>query len=96
MYFCGMFNLDKWDDDAKYMVMDDFEWKYVPNKKQLIGCQAEVELTDKYVRKKTKKWGKPVIYLCNEDQDPFVFMTEVEKLFWKENFVYYTLTSKLF
>lgn len=96
MYFCGMINLDEWDDDAKYMVLDDFEWKFVPAKKQLIGAQKQIVLTDKYRKKKTVKWGKPVIYLCNPDQNPFNEMTLFEKHWYRQNFNEITVVNKLF
>lgn len=47
--------------------MDDIEWQYVPDKKQFFGSQKEFALTDKYKGKKTVKWGKPLIFLCNYD-----------------------------
>lgn len=96
MYFCGMINLDEWDDNAKYMVMDDFDWKFVPSKKQLIGAQKQIVLTDKYRKKTTVKWGKPVIYLCNFDSDPFNFMTPTEMSWYELNFKKIIINEKLF
>ena len=71
MYFCNQFNLSDWNSDAKYMVCDDFSWEYFPNKKVLWGAQKEFSTSDKYKGKRTVRWGKPLIYLCNPDQDPF-------------------------
>ena len=67
MYFAGNFNIDKWDLDAEYAVFDDITWTYLPAKKQLLGCQWEFELTDKYRRKRSVTYGLPAIVLCNRD-----------------------------
>lgn len=47
--------------------MDDMEWQFVPDKKQFFGAQKEFTITDKYKGKKTVRWGKPLIFLCNYD-----------------------------
>lgn len=47
--------------------MDDMEWQYVPDKKQFFGAQKEFTITDKYKGKKTVRWGKALIFLCNYD-----------------------------
>lgn len=90
MYFCTLFNLKDWDDEAKYLVIDDFSWEYFPNKKGFWGSQEQFVLTDKYKGKKTVHWGKPMIYLCNPDQDPFnhvTMMSENAKDFFIDNCV---------
>lgn len=71
MYFCCMFNLNDWSNSAQYLVIDDFNWEFFPNKKGFWGAQDTFTLTDKYKGKRTVKWGKPMIYICNPDQDPF-------------------------
>lgn len=67
MYWCGQKDLSRWDVLGAYLVMDDIEWQFVPDKKQFFGSQKEFTLTDKYKGKKTVKWGKPLIFLCNYD-----------------------------
>jgi len=67
MYFQGMFNLDDWDDSARYAVFDDIDWKFFPSKKQFIGCQSNFVLTDRYRKKKTVMYGLPGILCMNED-----------------------------
>lgn len=67
MYFAGNFNIDKWDSNAEYAIFDDITWAYLPSKKQLLGCQWEFELTDKYRKKKSVTYGLPAILLCNSD-----------------------------
>jgi len=70
MYFCGQFNLDDWDGDARYIVIDDFDVKYFPQWKSFLGCQRTFVLTDKYRKKRTVEWGRPCIWLCNPEYDP--------------------------
>lgn len=68
MYFNGMLNLDSWDDDAKYIILDDFNCdigKYLPMWKSFFGAQREFTLTDKYRKKRTVRFGKPLLWLCN-------------------------------
>jgi len=82
MYFCGQFNLDDWDTEATYIVLDDFNIKFFPQWKSFLGCQKRFVLTDKYRKKRTISWGKPCIWLCNRDNDPrgIISGTELEWL----------------
>lgn len=93
-YFGHMFNLDDWNRDGLYLVIDDIEWQYVPSKKALFGAQKTFTLTDKYRKKQTLNWGKPCIYLCNPDMDEFY--TCKETTWMQANCVYYKLENKLF
>jgi hypothetical protein len=71
VYWAGMTDLSTWSNDANYLVMDDFDFDFMPSKKQYFGGQREFTVSDKYVKKKTiRNWSKPLIYLCNEDGDP--------------------------
>lgn len=56
---------DDWDDSARYIVFDDIDWTWLPNKKSFFGAQKRFVITGKYMRAKTVNWGKPCIYLCN-------------------------------
>jgi len=69
MYFCGQFNLDDWDESARYVVLDDFNFKFFPQWKSFLGCQKRFVLTDKYRKKRTVSWGKPCIVCGNNDDD---------------------------
>lgn len=66
---CGMFNLDKWDNDATYLVIDDMAFESITNRKALWGSQKEIVLTDKFLRKRSVKWGKPMIVIQNPGWD---------------------------
>lgn len=67
MYHAGAFNLDNWAWNVNYAVFDDIPWEWFPSKKQLLGSQWEFNLTDKYRKKKSVKYGLPWIYSMNED-----------------------------
>lgn len=63
----NQFNAKKIDESAKYIVLDDIDLDYFPSYKSFFGGQKEFEVTDKYVSKMTVRWGKPCIWLSNED-----------------------------
>lgn len=68
-FFGGLFSLDESLDDVKYAVFDDLAGglKFFPNYKSWLGCQFQFYCTDKYKGKKLIFWGKPCIWLSNED-----------------------------
>jgi hypothetical protein len=67
MYWNGQFNIDDWNDTATYAVLDDFNIKFLPNYKFWFGAQKSGVLTDKYRKKRTVKWGRPLIWVGNDD-----------------------------
>jgi len=67
---CGLFNVDEWDSDAKYIVLDDIDIRFFNMWRCFLGCQRQFTVTDKYRKKRTVTWGKPTIWLCNESGDP--------------------------
>lgn len=69
LYFNGMFNMDECYDDVEYAVFDDMVggFEFFRNYKAWLGCQHEFTLTDKYKRKSKFTWGKPCIWLANDD-----------------------------
>lgn len=69
MYFNNLFNIDDWDQDAEYIIFDDFDFQYMPGKKAFFGAQKNFVLTDKYRGKRTIEWGKPFIYVNNVSPD---------------------------
>jgi hypothetical protein len=96
-YFGGMFNLDDYDDSGLYHIFDDFEWKFVPNRKCWFGGQLRFTVTDKYRKKKTiNNLGRPSIFLFNEDNDPRKEMTLYESTYYMKNALFIDLTEPLF
>ncbi|ORX77614.1 hypothetical protein BCR32DRAFT_283019 [Anaeromyces robustus] len=97
MYFNTMLNLDDWDEEADYIVLDDFNPdinKFLPAWKCFFGGQKEFTLTDKYRGKKTVHWGKPMIWLSNEDLFKHLNLEQSE--FIKKNCTVICLTNKLY
>ena len=96
MYFCGMFNIEDWDPDAAYIIIDDFNIKFCPWWKCVLGAQKTFVLTDKYRKKRTVKWGKPCIWLCNRDDDPRGALSGAELEWFRANVVEVDIYSPLF
>lgn len=86
-----MIDLSTWDSEAEYLILDDIEWEYLPNKKPLLFCQKEFVLTDKYRKKKTVKWGKPSIYICNPDMNKYHTLSKD----FQDNIFYYEINDPL-
>lgn len=76
-------------ESAEYLVVDDVEWEYFVGKKCFLGCQRNFILTEKYVKKTPIKFGKPCIYLCNED--PREAMSMREETYYADNVDYVVL-----
>lgn len=68
-YFGGLFCLDESLDDVGYAVFDDMQGglKFFHAYKFWLGCQASFYATDKYKGKKLIKWGRPSIYISNQN-----------------------------
>lgn len=70
-YFGGLFSLEEfeYDENVDYAVFDDIQggFKYFPGYKSWLGQQTEFYSTDRYRKKKHIKWGKPCIWIMNEN-----------------------------
>ena len=67
---CGLFDYDQWDDEADYLVLDDIPFDFFHGmRKSLWGSQLQLVITGKYRKPRSVRWGKPMIWLCNEGQD---------------------------
>lgn len=68
-YFGGLFSLDEPLDDVQYAVFDDISGglEFFPHYKFWLGHQKEFYATDKYKGKRLIQWGKPAIWLSNND-----------------------------
>lgn len=58
-------------EDAKYAVLDDIQgnFQFFPSYKGWLGGQATFTVTDKYRGKTTVQWGRPTIWLMNDDPE---------------------------
>lgn len=68
-YFGGLFSIDESLDDAKYAIFDDIQGglEYFPSYKNWLGGQKQFYVTDKYRGKTLINWGRPSIWLANND-----------------------------
>nr|UBJ26165.1 replication-associated protein [Red panda feces-associated gemycircularvirus] len=102
-YYCaGLWDLSRFDESVEYAIFDDMvnglRAGYF-NYKDWLGGQFEFTVQDKYKHKKQIKWGKPAIYICN--QDPRTDITPMGKnaIEWdwmEENCVFYECTETIF
>lgn len=95
-YMCRMFNLEDFDSNVDYGIFDDIPIDFLKfNYKLWLGCQSDFVVSDKYKKKRTIVWGKPLIYLCNHDQ--YDIMKKELNFDWIEcNSVIQVLTNKLY
>jgi hypothetical protein len=69
-YFPSLFMLEGFNPETStYAIFDDLigGLATIPNFKFWLGEQMEFVTGDKYMRKQRIKWGKPCIYICNDD-----------------------------
>jgi len=96
-YFGGIFNLDDYDASGGYQIFDDFEWKYLPNRRQWFGGQLRFTITDKYRHKRTiNNGGRPSIFLFNADNDPRLEMSPYERIYYDKNSIFIDLEKELY
>lgn len=68
-YFGGLFSLDELSKECRYAVFDDIAGgiEYFPQYKSWLGGQKQFYSTDKYRKKQLVSWGKPTIWLSNDN-----------------------------
>ena len=68
-YFGGLFCLDESLDDVDYAIFDDMQGglKFFHSYKFWLGAQRSFYATDKYKGKKLIFWGRPSIYIANQN-----------------------------
>lgn len=91
-YWKSMVNLDEFNPDAKLLIFDDFDWKYMPNPKGWLTQAGQCTVTDKYRHKKTIIVNMPSIYISNELPE----WTISENLYWRDNSKIINIVCKLF
>lgn len=95
MFWRGCVSFSEWDKNAKYIVIDDIDWKFIPYKKQLLTSMGMITVTDKYLKKKTVMHDKPVIVLTNH-RDFMEYERESDRDFYSKRCVQVDLYSPLF
>lgn len=101
---CGLWRSDSFDDTAEYLILDDFDFDFFHGMRKAIwGAQEEFTHTDKW-RKGVARWGKPCIWICNEEKNPFTardgkgnfVMADNERGWYSLNCVEVHIATKLF
>jgi len=101
---CGMWRSDSFDDTSDLLILDDFDFDFFHGMRKAIwGGQREFTTVDKW-RKGVAIWGKPTIWLCNEEKNPFTakdkngnaVMADNERAWYKANCVEVHVTTKLY
>ena len=100
-YFGGLFNLDLFNaNDADYAIFDDISggFGFFPSYKQWLGGQYEFTISDKYKHKMNIRWGKPAIWLCNQDPryDAYKPGGRPDFEWMEENCVFVEVTNPIF
>jgi len=100
----GLWHSDSFDDTADYLILDDFNFDFFPGmRKGFWGAQEVITTTDKY-RKGVARWGKPLMWLCNDELNPFearnargdFVMPESERAWYRANCVEIRITEPMF
>lgn len=100
---CNLWCSDDFDETADYCIIDDFSFDFFHGmRKPLWGAQEVFTHTDKY-RKGSFRWGKPMIWICNDDANPFTawrdgkkVMPPQEEEWYRGNCVEIRVTEPLF
>ena len=91
-YMNGEWDVMQVRADCDYGVLDDLVIEKFPYWKQFLGCHKQFTVTDKYHKKKQIFWGKPVVWICNED--PKVW--SIDSDWMEDNVVVVRVNNKLF
>lgn len=94
MFWRNEVNFGQWDQNAKYIVVDDIEWRYVRSKKAIFTQMGDITLTDKYVKKINVNNDKPAIFLTNSP-DPVADFGE-DASYWQANTVIVKVDTLLY
>lgn len=93
---CGRWCFDLFRADAKYAIFDDIRLTHIPNWKCWIGGQRSFVITGKYRAPRGVQWGRPCIFLGNDDTDPLNDLEFSEKEWFMDNIIYVKLDRPLF
>lgn len=61
-----------------------------------MGAQRQFVVTDKYRKKKTIKWGRATIWLCNPEDDPRNDLSVAERVWFDGNVTTINVFNPLF
>lgn len=82
--------------DVKYAIFDDIRGgiKFFPSFKEWLGAQAWVTITEKYKEPALIKWGRPSIWMSNDD--PRLVMEPGDVSWMNANCVFIEINEPIF
>lgn len=92
IYWKGMVNLDEYNPDAKLLIFDDIDWRYMPSPKSWLTQPGVSVFTEKGRSKRTLNIDKPAIFISNE----LPLWTEIEQTYWLNNAQFVNISNKLY
>ena len=95
-YFPGLFMLEGFNaEEVEYAIFDDLikGLGTIPDYKLWFGGQQEMVIGDKYLHKQRIRWGKPCIYIANDD--PRLDMTKSEIAWLNKNCFFVNIDKPL-
>nr|AVH79973.1 replication-associated protein [Alfalfa leaf curl virus] len=96
-YFCGGIDFSAWNNHALYNVIDDIPFQFLPCKKELLGCQKDFTVNEKYRKKTRIPGGIPTIILCNPDQSYKIALEASDMYQWStENVIHIEIFNKFY
>ncbi|KAF8460350.1 hypothetical protein DFH94DRAFT_618626, partial [Russula ochroleuca] len=97
-YLNNSWDITQIDETSNYIVVDDMPFSdphHFKNWQPFLGSQLQFTVTDKYTRKKPIRWGKPCIYLNN--QDPLeANLPDWQKQWLQANCIFVNLDHRLY
>lgn len=81
--------------DADYAIFDDMQLKYVPQFKNWLGCQANFQVKVLYKDPVLIEWGKPCIWLSNDDPRNESHLTETDIAWLEGNCTFINVTEPI-
>ncbi|AUW34333.1 replication-associated protein [Gemycircularvirus recro1] len=81
--------------DADYAIFDDMQLKYVPQFKNWLGCQANFQVKVLYKDPVLIEWGKPCIWLSNDDPRHEAHLTDTDIRWLEGNCTFIHLTEPI-
>nr|AFN80662.1 Rep [Paspalum dilatatum striate mosaic virus] len=78
---------------ARYNVIDDIPFKFVPCWKGLVGAQRDITVNPKYGKKRLLPNGIPCIILVNEDEDWPQYMQPSQAAWFEDNCVVFYMNQ---
>lgn len=97
IYFCGLYSGAEAMryKEVEYAIFDDMQLKYVPQFKNWLGCQFSFQVKVLYKDPVLISWGKPCIWLSNDDPRLESHLTSTDIEWLEGNCVFVNITESI-